>query len=126
MTKKRRNELILIGVIIVIAIGYIIFTKVSTPKKGKGAEVVVQVGGYEYARLPLNVDTELEIVSGDFSNTLVIKDGIATVTEANCPDKLCTYQPSISRPDEMIICLPHEMLVIIVSDESNLLDGKVQ
>ena len=41
---------------------------------GKGNEVVVRVGGEEYARLPLEKDAELLIESENGSNLLVIKD----------------------------------------------------
>ena len=120
--KHRRNEIILIGVIVLLAAFYFLW-KALTPA-AEGAEVVVQVGGEEYARLPLSEDAELDIAQkGERHNHLVIRDGIATVTEATCPDGLCVHQADISRDGEMIVCLPNEVLITIENGEENELDG---
>ena len=55
-----------------------------------GASVEVTVDGAIYGTYPLDVDKEIPIQKdGKTTNLLVIKDGKADVTEADCPDKLC-------------------------------------
>ena len=44
---------------------------------------------------------------------LVIKDGKADITEADCPDKLCVHQAPISREGEALVCLPHRVVVTV-------------
>ena len=61
----------------------------------KGNEVVVTIQGEEYGRYSLAEDTEVVISYGSYENTLVITDGYATVTDANCQDLLCVYQKKI-------------------------------
>ena len=46
-------------------------------------------------------------------NVLVIKDGEASVTEADCPDGVCIRMGSISKTGENIVCLPHRLVVQI-------------
>lgn len=119
--KHRRNDLILVGVVAVLAVAYFLW-KALMPGE-VGAEVVVKMYGQEYARLPLSKDAELDITNGLNHNYLVIKDGVATLTEASCPDGLCVHQPDISRNNEMIVCLPNQVLVMIENGEDSGLDG---
>ena len=56
-------------------------------------------------------------------NYLVIKDGYADITEANCPDKLCAKQKKISLDRETIVCLPNKVVVEIISNSSSDVDA---
>jgi hypothetical protein len=46
-------------------------------------------------------------------NLLMITGGVADVTDADCPDRFCVRQKSVSRRNESIICLPHRLVVRI-------------
>lgn len=48
----------------------------------------------------------------------VINNQTVDVTFATCPDRLCVFQKSISRDGESIVCLPHKIVIKIVSDTS--------
>ena len=52
------------------------------------------------------------------TNELVIEDGEARLTEADCPDSLCVNMGRISRSGQSIICLPHQVVVRIVDDSA--------
>ncbi|MBQ7678494.1 MAG: NusG domain II-containing protein, partial [Butyrivibrio sp.] len=77
----------------------------------RGESVVVRVDGVERGRYPLDTQTPIETwVDGvDGRNYVVIRDGVCSVTEADCPDGLCVRQGTISRAGEQIICLPHHL-----------------
>ena len=83
--KRKRNTLILMGVVIGIAL------LLSVPRI-----ISVIIDGYQ----------------GGF-NHLVIKDGEAVLTEADCPDRRCTRMGPISEPGEWMVCLPHRVTVTI-------------
>ena len=119
--RHRRNEGILIGIILLAAVGYMLWRQLAPT--APGGEVVVQADGKEYARLPLSENAELDIAQGERHNHLVIKDGVATVTEATCPDKQCVHQADISRNGEMIVCLPNQVLITIEHGEDAELDS---
>ena len=55
----------------------------------------------------------------DTGNMLVIKDGHASIKNADCPDGLCIKQGSISKSNESIICLPNKLVVRIVEDKAS-------
>ena len=92
----------------------------------QGAYVVVSVDGKEIARYSLSdtVDTEIKGFDGG-TNRLVIRDGEARITEADCPDRLCVGQGHISHTNESIICLPHRVSVHIVGGEKGTPDAIV-
>ena len=76
----------------------------------------VTVDGEEYGTYPLSEDAEVEIrtgKNGEQLNRLVIKDGVAYVETATCPDGICAAHKPISRDGESIICLPHKVVVAV-------------
>ena len=88
---------------------------------GQGNEVViVTVDGKVYGTYNLFQDQEVDI---NDSNVLIIKDQVADMTEANCPDKLCVHQKSISKDGESIICLPNKVIAEVHSEEESELDA---
>lgn len=115
LEKKHRNDIILAAVLLFAALAA--FAVIQLTKKSGGYAVVVQEGK-EIASYPLSEDISVTFQSSNGGyNTLVIKDGKADVTEADCPDKLCVNQHSISFNGETIVCLPNKLVVKIVSGE---------
>lgn len=55
-------------------------------------------------------------------NTVHTEDGSVSVTDADCPDKLCVKQGRIINDIYPIICLPHKLTVriVTVSDSSEI------
>lgn len=78
----------------------------------KGATAVVTVDGEERYRCSLFIEKEIAI---DETNTLVIKDGVADMIFADCPDQICVKHEAISKVGETIICLPNKVVVTIES-----------
>ncbi|MCR4779113.1 MAG: NusG domain II-containing protein [Lachnospiraceae bacterium] len=124
MGKRRRNELILVGLIVLLAAGFFIYKKVAPAKKG--SEVVVSVFGREYARFPLNENREFPISYLNNLNLLVIEDGYAYIKEASCPDGLCVHQGKINKSGEIIVCLPNEVVITVEGPEDSGVDSVVK
>ncbi len=85
--------------------------------------VVVERDGSVSERYPLSVDREVLLSSDLGSNTLTIKDGKASVSEADCPDRICMKQGTIDKNGQSIICLPHRLVIRIESGEEAAVDG---
>ena len=117
MNKRRRNELILVGLIVLLAVGFFVYKKAFPAKKG--SEVVVSVFGREYARFPLDENREFPISYLNNLNLLIIEDGYAYIKEASCPDGLCVHQGKINKSGEMIVCLPNEVVVTVEGPEDS-------
>lgn len=56
-------------------------------------------------------------------NLMLISGGQVSVSDADCPDKLCVRQRAIARSGESIICLPHKLVIQIESKEESELDA---
>lgn len=128
--KMKKADTILILIVAVIAFGLVGYRYAT---RQEGAAVVVQVGSGEdaqvVAELPLSEDAEQEIeTEGGGVNLLVIRDGRAYITEANCPDKICvkSYAKGICYDGETIVCLPHKLVVSIQGGEEANVDNVVR
>lgn len=117
----KRNDIILVAVILFAAI--LVFFWSAAKKSEKGGEVIVYVDGEETATYSLDEKGEYLIETEHGKNLLVIKDGKADVTEADCPDKLCVKQNEINKNGETIVCLPHKVVVEVVSFKEAQLDA---
>ena len=118
--KKRKNDLILAAIVIVLAA--LLWFGVRLTQR-EGAYVVVTVDGELFGQYPLDTNTEVRIGDEDKYNLLVIKDGEAQFVKASCPDKLCVNQGKISFDGQSIICLPNKAVAEIKGGEQSDYDA---
>jgi len=116
MKKIRKNDLILIAIVIAAAL---LLWAINLPHgSGDGKVVMVTVDGEEYASLPLEEDNELIIKNRDgHTNLLIIKDGEAYVAEADCSNQVCVDTGKIKEEGELIVCLPHKVVITIENNK---------
>lgn len=112
--KLKSGDQVLILVLLLFALlgsmGYREFQKKSEK------EAVVYVGDEEYARYPMKKDAVRTVTGVDGGvNSLIIRDGEVDVTYATCPDQICVKQSPVSEIGEVIVCLPHQVVVAIES-----------
>ena len=103
---------IIIPVVALAAAGLLYASGVFSPKD-EGDTAVIYVDNEEYARLPLDEETVLEVETEKGYNIVKIADGYADCIDADCRDSLCVNQQEISKLSETIVCLPHKMIVEI-------------
>ncbi|MDO4478509.1 MAG: NusG domain II-containing protein [Lachnospiraceae bacterium] len=119
--KLRRADLVVGAVILAAALVLFLVFRIAAPE---GGVVTVTVRGEVMGTYHLDEPLEVDIVTdGGDVNHLSINGGKATVTDADCPDKLCVHQPSISRKGEMIVCLPHGLVIEITEGRSGSFDA---
>ena len=93
---------------------------------GEGDKVIVTVGGEFYAEYSLSDDITVEIKTDIGSNTLLISNGEARITDASCPDGICEGHKPVSRSGESIVCLPNKVVVTVektATDDPDLVIG---
>ncbi len=85
--------------------------------KHEGTYATVSVDGSVVVEYTLDEDGTYEISGANGGrNLLVIEDGKAYLSEADCPDLLCVKQGTISKVGESIICLPHKVVIEITGE----------
>lgn len=116
---KLRNDIILAVVIILIAtVGLLLFVL----NREQGSTVSVKIDGVQIASYPLSENKEIQIKTGDNDehiNVLVIKDGKASISEADCPDKICVETREATFVGETIVCLPHKLVIEITNQNAD-------
>ena len=120
--KKYTRDLILVGALLLVALLLFFLVRNGQDRAtGTDAVAVVTVDGAEVGRYPLNKSGTFPLNNG--SNILVVENGEAWVSEANCPDKVCMGMGKISRNGEFIACLPNRLIVVVEGGEPALVDG---
>lgn len=123
----RKNDVILIVVLLVIAMLAYAGMKIYQGQSTKNAVVLVTIDGTEYGRYPLAVDAteKIELEDGAY-NLLVINDEKADVAEASCPDGICVKHREIDKRGQSIVCLPNKVVVEILNGEESEIDFVVK
>ena len=111
----KKKDFILIGVIVALALVLLICVKLT---QKEGACVVVKIDGNDVATYSLDVNGTYTLNGG--TNVLVIKDGFAYLSDANCPDHLCVKQGRVHSSGEVITCLPNKLTVTVYGAEDDV------
>jgi hypothetical protein len=115
--KKLWRDILLIGALLAIVLT--VFLVVTLTKK-EGAYVEVVIDGELYATYPLAIPREVTLNGG--TNILVIENGKAYLSYANCPDHTCVNTGKISYNGQSIVCLPNRLTVKVVSTDGGGVD----
>ena len=119
---KKKWDIWLVAVVLTVALVLFALLWLLPPA---GARVEVAVDGNVIATLPLDTPTALPIAGKDGGTCLLtIADGVATVTEATCPDQICVRHRAVSRVGQSIVCLPARVVVTVVGG-TPAVDGEV-
>lgn len=119
--KLTKNDILLALGILLTALAIFLFYLLMPGKPGN--TVIVTVDGKEESHFPLDTDRDYTIKTEKGTNHLEIRDGSASITDADCPDKLCVHQRSIRKKGETLVCLPHKIIVSISSDTDTDIDS---
>ena len=107
---KKRNDFILFALILVMGAGVSLFNAaLSQP----GDTVVVTTGRDVQGVYALATDIEIMLEDGENRNVIVLADGMAKMTEANCANGDCLAARAIDKTGQSIVCLPNKVLINI-------------
>lgn len=82
------------------------------PKETSGDTVLIYLDGELIKELSLSENATFT-VSGDYENTVEIKDGKAAIVSSDCPGTDCVHTGWIDSPGRSIVCLPNRVEVVI-------------
>lgn len=115
--QKLRADVIVIVSLLVLAL--VLYLALNLGRRG-GGTAVVRVNGVETERHSLLQNGSFPLNGG--TNILVIEDGYAWMSEANCPDLICVRQGKIHYTGQVITCLPNRLTVTIEGGEDGGVD----
>ena len=115
MDKKTKNWIVVFVLFCVACL--VLFAVLRKP--GSGTVAVISVDGVELQRVDLSrvrrsYDIPIDTPYGH--NTVHVEPGAISVTEADCPDKVCVAMGKLTGDGIPIICMPHRLLIEIEGD----------
>lgn len=115
---KRRDFLILIILVLTAVIGFVIAGIANN--KSEDSKLVITLNGETSLEMPLDETTndsfQIETQDGHW-NDVVITNGVVDVVAADCPNQICVETKTASKNGDMIVCLPHQLVIEIVPYE---------
>lgn len=117
--RKIKNDIILVVCLLLVAAIGMLYLFVF---RAEGNTVKVTVGGKTYGVYSLSKNRTEDIYTGqnnEHHNRLVIKDGKAHMETSTCPDGICVDHSAIFRDGESIVCLPHRIIVTIITSRNS-------
>lgn len=122
----RKADIVLLIVLVIAGLASSAYFAMS---KTGGDTVIIESDGDLYATYSLFEDRTIDVPapgskSADTGsahkytkyNTVVIKNGKVSVTEATCKNQVCVKYSEISQAGESIVCLPNKLMVRIEGD----------
>ena len=114
------DAILIAGVLLVAGV---LFFRFST--RGSGATVQVEQNGKILYMVALSeVQEPLRFsVNGECPVVICCENGSVSFERSECPDQLCVHQRAISKANETIVCLPHKVVVQVISDTESEFDS---
>lgn len=112
----KRLDIIIIAIIVIISIASLGILKISNDKNYEEKYVHISVDGELIKKIPLDTISngeEFTVKTKLGVNIIKIENGMVGIIDADCPDKICVKDGPISKPGEMLVCLPHKVVVEI-------------
>ena len=117
--KKHKKDIIIIAAILLVSV--IALTLTLALRRG-GDSVRVTIDGAVVGEYPLAINATYEFKRTNengvevVTNTLVIEDGVAYLSYADCPDKTCVKTGKIKYIGQSIVCLPNKLAVSVIGE----------
>ncbi len=100
-----RGDWIAVALVVILALGIGLLFLPSSSESG-GEVVQIYREGELLRELPLTAEETLEI-SGEYENTIEIRNGSVAMIRSTCPGEDCVHSGRISRAGRSLVCLPN-------------------
>lgn len=118
--KLKPLDFVVIIVLVIITIGSSAVAIYNSQKNYKNKYVEIEVKGKLYKKLPLDNSPkeQIKIVTDLGENVIQIDNGKVRIIDADCKDKICIKDGTISKPGSVLVCLPHKVVVQIKGENT--------
>lgn len=115
-TRFGKWDAVVIASVVLVALAMILFLFIFNGQSQPSTAQIWkdQVMLYE---LPLQTDTEIT-VTGEYSNTITVRDGRIAITAADCPGEDCVHTGWIDQSGYSIVCLPNRVEIRLTGEPS--------
>ena len=109
----RKNEWVLVLVLLALAGALYVATRPGAVRPlSEAAYVVATVDGAQVLRLTPQAQGDFDVPGADGAhNRLTVAGRSVRMAQANCPDQWCVRKGAIGGVGDVIVCLPHKLIV---------------
>ena len=109
----RKKEIIIIAIIVAVCGIFLLYNYIQgSSSAGNQLTAVVSLDGEIYKSIPLsNKEESFTIETKYGKNILKVHDGGIEMIDADCPDKICKGFGFVNKTGDIIVCLPHHLMV---------------
>lgn len=106
-----------IVILLLFLAGLLLSLLIYMPSRRTGDFLEIRVNGVVTGQYPLSEDRKETITTKAGSNTFYIREGTVFMEDADCHDRICVSMNGISGQGQTIVCLPHRLVLAIVSKD---------
>lgn len=117
----KKWDLIIITVLLCLSFIPELIFGIMMSKKYNETYAEITLDGQPYKKVFLSAhrgENKINIKTAYGYNIIEIKDSSISIIDADCPDKICIKSGSISKPGELLVCLPHKLMIEIKSNDT--------
>lgn len=120
---RRGDKILIIIIAAAIAIGY--GWKIYVGYKFRNSQGIasIEINGKPYGRYDLGkVGSKIiKLELPDDENSVVeFNDGKVRIKDADCPDRICVKTGWVSKPGEMIVCIPYKVVIKVSGEKQDV------
>jgi hypothetical protein len=118
MTKY--DKILIICVLIISISGMVAVNNYALNFNNAYAEISVNNDLHKKYTLGYGLD-ETVVIDNEFGkNTIKIENDVVYMLESDCQDQICVHMGRISSPGELIVCLPHRLIIMVTGERQNV------
>lgn len=121
MKLAKKNDIIIIAVIALIAVGLAAWILIKNAGAEKGTYAEIYYKSILVERIDLTSAGEREFSVQEVPNVVfkIYDDGSIAFIKSDCPDKVCINSGRLSKNGHFAACLPNEIYVKVVSEKNS-------
>lgn len=116
----KKWDIIIIVILLCISLIPELVFGVIMGKHYNGTYAEITIDGKFYKKINLSEhrgEDQIDITTSYGDNIINVKDKSIKVIDADCKDKICVRSGFISEPGQIIVCLPHKLMIEIKSSD---------
>ncbi|MCY6355229.1 NusG domain II-containing protein [Clostridium sp. ZS2-4] len=121
----KKFDKIIVAFFICLAVGLGIFFKVNKKADYSNKYVEIYVKGNLYKKITLTKEMKkerIDIKTDLGENIVEIEMGGVRIIDADCPDKICVNDGFKDKPGDILVCLPHKVMIQIKGEKNTDID----
>ena len=108
-----------LAILATLLLAAVVFSLFLPGKSEEAAVAEIYLDGRLIRQVPLDTEAEFAL-SGDYTNTVTVRDGKIGITASDCPGGDCVHSGFIGTSGRSVVCLPNRLEIRVVSSAGDV------